>query len=68
MERTKGFLDQIIDYECGMLNDQEALQMFSDMIKTGMVWSLQGHYGRTASYLMENGWLDENGNILIEKE
>jgi len=59
-------IDYIIDYESGTLSDQDTLKMFSDMIKTGKAWSLQGHYGRTASSLIEDGWLDRQGNILKE--
>jgi len=59
-------IDYIIDYESGTLSDQDTLQMFSYIIKTGKAWSLQGHYGRTASSLIEDGWLDRQGNILKE--
>jgi len=64
MERTKDLVDQMMEYECFMLNDSETLNMFAEMIKSGMVWSLQGHYGRTASSLIEDGWIDRNGNLL----
>jgi len=64
MERTKDLVDQMMEYECFMLNDSETLNMFAEMIKSGMAWSLQGHYGRTASSLIEDGWIDRNGNLL----
>lgn len=67
MRQTKDFIDQMMDYESGELNDKETLEMFSSIIKThGMVWSLQGHYGRTAASLIEMGLLDEQGNIIAE--
>jgi hypothetical protein len=66
MERTKDFVDQIMQFESGMLNDKEIIELFSDMVKTDVAWSLQGHYGRAASALIEGGWLDNNGNILKE--
>lgn len=54
----------IIDYESGNLSDEDTLSLFSKLVKDGTAWTLQGHYGRTASALIEAGWLDRNGNIL----
>jgi hypothetical protein len=54
----------IMDYEGGDLDDQGTLELFSFLIKSGMAWTLQGHYGRTATALIDNGYLDEKGNIL----
>lgn len=66
MQRTKDLVDQIMEYESGMLNDSETLEMFSGMVRSGTAWSLQGHYGRTASALIEAGWLNKEGDILKE--
>ena len=68
MKRTKDFVDQIMQFESGMLNDKEIIELFSDMVKTDVAWSLQGHYGRAASALIEGGWLDKEGNILKNLE
>ena len=59
-------IDYIIKYENGQLSDKNTLKLFSELIRTGQVWSLQGCYGRTASALIEDGWLDSKGNILKE--
>ena len=66
MVRTKDLVDQIMEYESGMLSDPETLEMFSEMVKSGTAWSLQGHYGKTASALIEDGWLNREGDILKE--
>ena len=42
----------IMDYEGGEISEGDALKLFSNLIKTGLVWSLQGHYGRTAQSLI----------------
>ena len=66
MVRTKDLVDQIMEYESGMLSDPETLEMFSEMVRSGTAWSLQGHYGRTATSLIEDGWLNREGDILKE--
>lgn len=48
----------------GLLNDKKTLELFSELIKTGMAWSLQGSYGRMAVSLIEAGYLDKKGKIL----
>lgn len=60
--------NRLIDYECGHLNDIQTLRLFSELISTKMVWGLQGHYGRTASALIESGWLERDGTITEKAE
>ena len=50
-------------YEQGELSEVETLELFSELIKTGTVWKLQGHYGRTATELMKSGYLTLTGNV-----
>ena len=57
-------VDKIIAYENGELTRAEIIELFSHLIKTDLAWSLQGHYGRIASGLIENGILDIDGEIL----
>jgi hypothetical protein len=59
-------IDQIIEFENGMLSEREEISLFSHLVKTGMAWQLQGMYGRQAKYLMDNGVIDRNGNVLID--
>ena len=66
MKQTKDFLDQIMDYESGKLNDREVIEMIADMVKTGTAWSLQGSYGRIADAFIFNEAIDNRGNILID--
>ena len=48
----------IIDYEQGELNDCEVIELFQNLVDTGLCWQLQGHYGRTAIALMKAGWIN----------
>lgn len=55
---------KIIEYEAGELTEDETVVLFSELIHTGLVWKLQGSYGRTANALISAGLLDLDGNIL----
>ncbi len=57
-------VDMMIQYECGELDDNGTLELFSDLIKTGQAWRLQGHYGRTASAIIHAGYISKDGEIL----
>ena len=57
------YIDRIIAYESGMLDGAEMVYMFAELVKNGSAWSLQGHYGRMASRLIEVGILTKDGDI-----
>ena len=52
--------DKIIAYECGEMNEAEMLELFTELVSNGMAWTLQGHYGRTASALIDAGYISED--------
>lgn len=49
-------IDLIIRFENGELNKEEVIDLFQNLIDTGMAWRLQGSYGRTAHALIEAGY------------
>lgn len=49
---TLGF---IIAYESGECDEAEIIAGFQSLIDSGLVWQLQGHYGRTAQSLIVEG-------------
>ena len=51
----KRLVDKVIDYEDGQLDEDETIYFFQELINSGMAWSLQGSYGRTATRLIEEG-------------
>ena len=48
-------VDQIIAYEQGELDEDDVIALFQGMIDSGVVWQLQGSYGRQAAYLIAQG-------------
>tara|TARA_R110002012_G_scaffold16404_4_gene63403 strand:+ start:9038 stop:9259 length:222 start_codon:yes stop_codon:yes gene_type:complete len=58
-----GLTQSLMDYEEGSLNENEILDLFSELIKNGMAWTLQGAYGRMARALIESDYISTNGKI-----
>lgn len=56
----------LMGYEDGELTEPAIVDLFAHLIKTGMAWDLQGHYGRTAAGFIKANVIDEFGDILIE--
>jgi hypothetical protein len=46
---------EIIAYENGELDMTAFVKLFQYLVDTEMAWELQGHYGRTAMKLIEEG-------------
>ena len=45
-------------------SEQEQLEAWAYLIRTGQCWTLQGWYGRNAHALIENGVISKEGVIL----
>ena len=52
-------VDKIVKYESGEMSVEEVVDFFQELINSGLCWQLQGHYGRTARHLIEEGLCDE---------
>ena len=48
-------IDAIMIIEGGEAGQEEMVEAFQSLIDSGVVWSLQGFYGRTAASLIEQG-------------
>ena len=53
----------IIDYEQGELSREDDVVLFAELIRSGLAWRLQGHYGRMAENLISHGIIDSRGEI-----
>jgi len=56
--------DKMMAYEDGGMTTDELVEFFSELIKSGLAWKLQGRYGRTAETLIVSGFIDRHGNVL----
>jgi len=54
----------LFDYENGELDEIQSLILFSELVKSGLAWQLQGSYSRTAQALIEGGFLEFDGTII----
>lgn len=45
-------VDKIMAYETGELEAGDTLELFAELVRTGKINGLQGHYGRVASGLI----------------
>ena len=55
MNKQRDIVDQIIDYEDGMMDEEERITFFQGLIDSGTIHGLQGSYGRTAKALEDAG-------------
>ena len=53
-------LNQVIAYEQGELDEEGIIDMFQQLINSGLAWEMQGSYGRTAKALIDAGYCVES--------
>jgi len=52
----KQLVQDIIDYENGDMTEERIINLFQKLIDEGYAWTLQGHYGRMANSLIDDGF------------
>lgn len=55
-QRRATLVERICQYEAGVLDMDGVVSLFQHLIDTGLAWSLQGSYGRTAVALIDEGY------------
>lgn len=53
--KKKDLVGRMMDFEQGNLNEDETIELFQELFNTGLVWQLQGFYGRIAKELYMQG-------------
>ena len=64
-EKKFDLVTRIIEFETGEATEEQVIELFQYLVDTGLAWSLQGTYGRTAEALLEAGVIsrkDKNDN------
>ena len=56
-------IGQLMAYEEGELDASATLELFAQLIASGMAWHLQGSYGRAAAILIERGYITRAGIV-----
>jgi hypothetical protein len=51
----KDLLTRLKKYESEEMSDKEQVELFQELIDTGVCWQLQGHYGRKAKEMISAG-------------
>lgn len=54
-----GYVDKIIRFENGEMDEDEVIEFFQELVNSGLAWRLQGSYGRMAHNLIINGLVNE---------
>ena len=55
MTNQLALMSKILDYEMGILEDDQIVELFQELVNTGLAWTLQGSYGREAIVFLEQG-------------
>lgn len=52
---------KIIEFESGEMDEEQVIELFQELVDTGMAWQLQGSYGRAAADLIKAGLVTAPG-------
>lgn len=50
--------NDLMRYEDGDMTQREEIALFQKLVRSGMAWTLQGSYGRTARAMIDAGLIE----------
>lgn len=56
-------MSSILDYEMGILEFEETIELFEELYETGMLWQLQGSYQRAFMDMVQAGHIVVPGGV-----
>lgn len=51
--------ERLFAFESGDLSETDTVQLFQELVNTGLAWQLQGFYGRTAMAMIHDGLITD---------
>ena len=54
-EQPFNLVKSLLAYETGQSSEDEVIELFQNLVDSGLAWQLQGYYGKTAVSLIEAG-------------
>ena len=58
---------RIMAYEAGELPFHDMVDMFGELVQTGLAWTLQGAYGRAAADLVQAELISPDGAVNADR-
>ena len=58
----------MIEWENGELSDEDTIKLFQSLVDSGLVWQLQGSYGRQAVSMLEEGLIHPPRKKIAESQ
>ena len=56
-------MQRVVEYESEDHSLEWIVQLFADLIATGLAWQLQGRYGREAKAMIDEGIITVQGDV-----